>query len=454
MPLVSFAQVVINEIMYDLSGSDTDREWVEIYNKGAESVTINTGSGNNSWRFIDNSTHILNLINGDATLSPSQYAIIAKNADQFLSEWPSFSGVLFTSSMSLSNTGATLSLRDGNGVTLNTFSYSSDQGASGDGNSLQLQTDGTWKAVSPTPGAINADVNNNSNTQNLSNNNTSGEVLAASTTESSLGGGSTTNVSSLNAQLEVIAGNDRTTSPGSPIWFQATVKKNTTSINPELNWSFGDGNVGVGPLVDHTYKYPGNYVVVLSAKAGDIFSVSRLKVKVTESNTSVSDKDEYLEISNNGNTEINLFNWKVENKGKGFIFQPNTILLPRSSIKLDKSLLTMKGYDNSLGTCLKNSLGEEIFAVAPIKEVNLSEASKNLEIIKQEFSAVQEKAKNLNLISQNNNPNLQANVVLAVAVNKNKEEQVATGTENVIYEVPKKENFLGRAWKFLVSLFD
>jgi hypothetical protein len=35
MPSVSGA-VLINEIMYDLSGSDTGREWIEIYNNGSD----------------------------------------------------------------------------------------------------------------------------------------------------------------------------------------------------------------------------------------------------------------------------------------------------------------------------------------------------------------------------------------------------------------------------------
>ena len=284
------------------------------------------------------------------------------------------------------------------------------------------------------------------------------EVLGASSDSSSsfsnsqsTGGGTTDRVSSLNAQLEIIAGNDRTTSPGSPIWFQATVKKNTTLASIDLNWSFGDGNVGVGPLVSHSYKYPGDYVVVLSSRAGDIFSVSRLKVKVTESDILVLNKGEYLEISNNGNTEVNLFNWKIENEGKGFIFQPNTIILPHSSIKLDKSLLTMKGYDNSLGTSLKNFLGDEIFIVAPIKEVDLNEASKNLEAIKKEVFAIQEKAKNLGFVSRNNNLNNKlANVFTAVSLNL---PQATTSTENIIYEVPKSEGFIFKLTNFIKRVF-
>lgn len=281
------------------------------------------------------------------------------------------------------------------------------------------------------------------------NQNTSGEVLGVSTsTSSNVGssGGSTIYISSLNSQLEIVAGSDRTTSVGSPIWFQATVKKNTTGTSPELNWSFGDGNVGVGSLVSHTYKYLGDYVVVLSARAGDMFSVSRLKVKVTGSDISILDKGQYLEITNNSNTEINLFNWKIENQGKGFIFQPNTIILPKSSIKLDKSLLKMKGYDNSLGTVLKNALGEEVFVVAPpvsVKEIDMDEVSKNIENIKNEALVIQSK-----IGSKIENTKIKTKEAEKIAV--------ATSTENIqyiIYEAPKSEGVISRLTNFIKRVF-
>lgn len=289
--------------------------------------------------------------------------------------------------------------------------------------------------------------------------NSSGEILGATSgtsSNSSLASGSNaTYASSLNSRLEILAGSDRTTSSGSPIWFQASVKKNTTEAGIELSWSFGDGSVGVGPLVSHTYKYPGDYVVVLSARADDIFSVSRLKVKVAESNVSVSDRGDCLEIFNNSNAEINLFNWKVESGGKGFIFQPNTIILPHSSIRLDKSLLNMKGFDNSLGIVLENGLREEVFSAPAVQKTDLTEASKNLDNIKKEFSVIQEKAKNLGLASR-------ANSLLSVSINQETKEPkdtaysttTDTNADSVIYEVPKAESFLKRTWKFIASLFD
>lgn len=305
-------------------------------------------------------------------------------------------------------------------------------------NGTGATTEEKWTATKQITVSFGAPQNNEQNS--------SGEVLGDSVNSSaalSPGGGGTTNVSALNSQLEVIAGNDKVVSSGSPVLFQATLKKNTTGIGPELSWSFGDGNIGVGPLVSHTYKYPGEYVVVLGASAGNISSVSRLRIKVIESSLSVVDRGEYLEVSNSSGTEINLFNWKIENRGKGFIFQPNTIILPRSSIKLDKSLLTMRGYDNTMGTCLENSLGEEVFAIAPVKEINLAEASKNLESIKNETLAI-----------RNRIPEIKTGAGVESTRDEMKNEEVVSDTENLIYETPKEENFFKRTWGFITGLFD
>lgn len=285
-----------------------------------------------------------------------------------------------------------------------------------------------------------------------------GEVLGASST-SSVSGGSTTYVSSLNSQLEIVAGNDRSSAPGSPIWFQATVKKNTTKSSVDLNWSFGDGEVGVGPLVSHSYKYPGEYVVVLSARAEDIFSVSRLKVRVLKSDISVVDGGEYLEISNSGNSEINLFNWKVESGGKGFIFQPNTIILPKSSIKIDKSLLKMKGFDNSQSLRLKDSLGQEVFAAAPIKEVDTKEAAENLEKIKSEALSVHRKilshASPLDA-GKNTGAVLASGSYMEQPDGADEPEEGATSTqieERIIYEVPGQEGFFAKLTNLIKRVF-
>jgi hypothetical protein len=41
IPAFAEASITINEIMYDVEGSDTDREWIELKNNGSDNDAIN-----------------------------------------------------------------------------------------------------------------------------------------------------------------------------------------------------------------------------------------------------------------------------------------------------------------------------------------------------------------------------------------------------------------------------
>lgn len=144
----SAPNLVITEIMYNASGTDDGREWIEIRNDGPSVATLD------DVRFLEGGTnHRLTFVQGNASLASGAYAVIADNAAQFLSNHPIFSGNLFDSSFSLLNDGETLALT-WSGSTFHSVTYSSSTGASGDGNSLQL-INGAWQANVPTPGAAN-----------------------------------------------------------------------------------------------------------------------------------------------------------------------------------------------------------------------------------------------------------------------------------------------------------
>lgn len=154
--------LVISEIMYDLDGSDSNREWVEIYNGGAESVEILGGAGSNTWRFFDGANHIINLIQGSATIEPGQYFIVASNAEVFASEHPGFSGVVFDTVMSLNNSSSTVAFSFDGGQSVGISAhYDAAWGAGGNGKTLEkinlTQEDGqsNWQessGVGGTPG--------------------------------------------------------------------------------------------------------------------------------------------------------------------------------------------------------------------------------------------------------------------------------------------------------------
>lgn len=144
----SAPNLVITEIMYNASGTDDGREWIEIRNDGASAASLD------DVRFLEGGTnHRLTFARGSAALAAGTYAVIADDANQFLLDYPSFVGTLFDSSFSLSNDGEALAFTF-NGSTFHSVIYASSTGASGDGDSLQL-INGVWQASVPTPGAAN-----------------------------------------------------------------------------------------------------------------------------------------------------------------------------------------------------------------------------------------------------------------------------------------------------------
>lgn len=130
--------MVISEIMYDLDGSDSGREWIEVYNAGSEAVEVLAGSGANTWRFFDGSNHILNLVNGTSTIAVSEYFIIASDAQNFLTEHPGFALAVFDTVMSLGNSSSTVALSFDGGQSQGISSdYDSAWGANGNGKTLE-----------------------------------------------------------------------------------------------------------------------------------------------------------------------------------------------------------------------------------------------------------------------------------------------------------------------------
>lgn len=292
----------------------------------------------------------------------------------------------------------------------------------------------------------------------------SGEVLAANTestqsTQSATSGSATPSYATPTSQLEVLAGGDRLTTPGSPISFQAVIKKNSSANGSvSFSWSYGDGNVGGGALVTHMYKYPGEYAVVLNAKSGNNFAISRLRVRVASPDLALTDFGDSIEIANNSNIEINLFNWKIINQDKAFIFQPDTIILPKSKILIDKSMLSMKGERVS-GLAIKNFLGQTVVESLPqITAADQKILAAQLAEMQKEANVLMGRLKPATKISvTNQKPQNQGGEVAGESVEYQEMLKTGTTTEplgEVIYESPVKKNAFGQLLDLLKKIFD
>ena len=148
-PHASFAQVVITEVMYDLkSGSDSDREWIEVYNASAGTIELS------NWKVFENGkNHAIKIVEG--SFGPGSFAVIADNPTKFKADHPDFSGALFDSAFSLNNKGESIALYTSAGAEIDSVIYTTALGGNGTGDSLQKidMTSGAALAPGmPTPG--------------------------------------------------------------------------------------------------------------------------------------------------------------------------------------------------------------------------------------------------------------------------------------------------------------
>lgn len=373
-PLSTFASVTINEIMYDVQGTDSGREWVEVYNPDSASVDIS------NYKFLesaDASNHGLSVVSGGAVIPTGGYAIIVSDSTKFLTDNPGFSGTILKASFSsLNNTGATISIKSGTTL-VDQASYTSSLGASGTGNSLQKTSSGFIPAV-PTPGAINATAavsegsggssgGSGTSTTTTTDTTTATTTSPTATTTTTVTNSNNTEVLSAHSSTQIVtyvmdnpelkadAGRHRITTTDSPIEFEASISG--LAGNVSYDWSFGDGTTGSGKIVNHNYLFAGDYVVILNVYNGVNKAVSRTEVKVVNPSVSVINVDRsangFVELKNAGSYEVNIQNWRIVNGQNELVFPRDTIIKPDSSVKFP-----FKFTDSSSGLTL--SYGEKI----------------------------------------------------------------------------------------------
>lgn len=144
----------INEIMYNPEGTDSQREWVEIYNN--EEYTINISG----WKFYENGVnHSISLFQGSWEIPSNDFAVIADNANTFLTDYPEYDKTLFDSAFSLLNSGEYIALKNDLGEIIDETTYIPQDGANNTGMTIEYRVYDIWEVsyeYGGTPGAINS----------------------------------------------------------------------------------------------------------------------------------------------------------------------------------------------------------------------------------------------------------------------------------------------------------
>lgn len=325
IPFFANANVVINEIMYDLEGADSGREWIEIFNNGTEQIDLN------GWKLYEAEVNhkIATTTTNNFIIPSGGFAVIADNPEKFLMDWPNFPGVIFDSAFSLNNSGENLVIKDGSLNIIDEVNYLPDWGAKGDGDSLQ-KINSSWIAAKPTPEAQNTDK------QSLSQNNSESD----SESETEQQAQQTTNVIDwpVEPQIFANAGSDKTAVVGADVYFSGKalgIKKEPLE-NARYLWNFGDGAISEGQNVKHVYKYPGEYIVILDVSSGKYSASGRLTAKIIPNQLEIIEANQnYIKLHNGSSVELDISHWFLRAGNISFKFPANTFIKANKDLMID-----------------------------------------------------------------------------------------------------------------------
>lgn len=360
----------ITEIMYDLDGTDTNREWVEVKNTGGESADLS------SWYlFSDNTKHALAPQAG-SSIPAGGYAVIVQNSSNFTADYPGFSGLIFDSSWTgFNNESETIALKDPGLNIVSEISFTSSMGGAGNGDSLQ-KISGSFEGATPTPGSENKSGSSVDSQDEDSQEETAiikkkeveiPKIKTKIITKSTIVAGVPLKIDSLTEGYE----------------------KERIQIG-KFVWNFGDGMMrqdNETKPFEYVYAYPGEYVLNLSYYQYNFFNpipdaTDRIIIRVLPREVSISsvgsDTDPFVEIENKSSLEIDLSGWYIKGSVNTFYIPQGTYILPNKKLKFSPKVTLFRGEDLKSITIL-NQTGET-FATYPIsvKSVQYSASPQNV----------------------------------------------------------------------------
>lgn len=115
LPWSVAASIMVVDVTYDVPGPDTRREWVE-FSTDTLIPDIRT------WRFLEGGVRH-KIVGEQGAVPAGARFVLAADIPSFRADNPEYTGLVFDTAMSLSNSGESFSLIDEKGVSVVTHSY-------------------------------------------------------------------------------------------------------------------------------------------------------------------------------------------------------------------------------------------------------------------------------------------------------------------------------------------
>ena len=316
--IVQTHALIVSEVMSNPTGDDGGREWIEIYNEtntdiDLSSMTVSIKSG---------TAVVATSLQGGLILPPNGYAIIgslvsvSSGQTKFLQDYATYSGILFKSSISLVNTGATsIDIKLQGSIVASIPSYT----AAKEGSTLSF-IQGSYVTGSPTPGSENAAAQVSG----------SGSPGTSTTTENQI---TLPQMSPPSPDIILYMPSEKVVVAGADTYFDvAGMTRSGKAIDGlSFSWAFGDGGQGTGSSTKHRYVYSGRYVAQVEGVSATISGTGRMVVRVVPPDIEIVEVSSgkygtYVDISNPNMYELDISQWMLTFDGAAFHFPKNTLI--------------------------------------------------------------------------------------------------------------------------------
>lgn len=318
LPATVHSAIVINEVAWMGTGNSANDEWIELFNSGASDVTVDewtlSGSGGLS-------------IPLSGTIASGAHVVLERTDD---TSAPGSAFVIYTGA--LANSGETLTLRRAD-------TSLEDQVAGGEGwesiggdnatKETAQRTSAGWITAVATPGSANASVTSASESEKETVSSSNTKTITVST---SGGGGSDEKVVHVTA-LTIHA--PQQAYVNQPVEFDVSPSGGGNRL-VRYSWNFGDGNASDSKSPLHTYRHPGNYVIMVESYYAKRTVLARREIVVLPATLSLARaQNGDVQINNDAKYEIDISGFRVRGE-RGFIFPEHTIVLAGATVTLPR----------------------------------------------------------------------------------------------------------------------
>lgn len=326
LPSGAHAAVVVNEIAWIGTTVSANAEWMELFNTGTDAVDL-TG-----WHLTaSNGTPSIALT---GSIAAGNYFLLERTSDDSV---PNVTADQIYSG-ALTNSGATLTLTDAGGTTVDEVVGGANWVSIGGDNATKdtaQRLNNGWKTAPPTPrtATVGAVVNSSQGTTATS------TAVTASAASAEIA-----EYTPPSSALSVSVNSPRNVLLEVPFRVSArvTTRGGGTDTATQVSWSFGDGSSAQGNVAGKTYHYPGTYVIVATATNGVATARGEVVVTVTPAQARIlSISGDGITIGNDSSERLDLSGWRLTSDTGSFHIPVGTTLLPEARVLFPFSIMNM-----------------------------------------------------------------------------------------------------------------